>query len=169
MKEKAHSSFVANPLIGLPNEVPTSTQIVAGKDTDPYIEIYPLSELPMLPHHTLLHHCALLQKALNAALGFMEVLCLSNKDLEEENNRMQHRVTSGGDDLVRVTHQLLTAQQQLDKAPSKPKRATKGTAAKQLSEVEEEKESWKKSFQTLYEKYEANQTQQDLDKCNTKV
>ena len=50
MKEKAHSYFIANPLIGLPNEAPTSTQIVAGKETDPYIEIYPLSELPMLPH-----------------------------------------------------------------------------------------------------------------------
>ena len=82
---------------------------------------------------------------------------------------MQHRVTSGGDDLVRVTHQLLQAQQQLDKAPSKPKRATKGAAAKQQSKLEEEKETWKKSFQTLYDKYEANQTQQDLDKCNTKV
>ena len=117
MKEKAHSSFVANPLIGLPNEVPTSTQIIAGKDTDPYIEIYPLSELPTLPHHTLLHHCALLQKALNAALGLMEVLCLSNKDLEEENERMQHRVTSGGDDLVCVTHQLAPSATTVRKSP----------------------------------------------------
>ena len=169
MKEKAHSSFVANPLIGLPNEVPMSTQIIAGKDTDPYIEIYPLSKLPTLPHHTLLHHCALLQKALNAALGFMEVLRLSNKDLEEEHDRMKHHVTTGDNDLVCVTHQLLQAQQKLEKAPTKSKRATKGAAAKQQSKAKEQMETWKKSFQTLYDKCKENQTQQDLDQCNTKV
>ena len=111
MKSKANSSFVASPLIGLPNEAATSTKIVADKEIDPYIEIYPLSELPTLPHHTILHHSALLQKALSTALGMMEVLRLSNKDLEEEHNRMKNRVSTRDNNLVRVTDQLLQAQQ----------------------------------------------------------
>ena len=82
---------------------------------------------------------------------------------------MKNRVTTGDNDLVRVTHQLLQAQQKLEKAPTKSKRATKGAAAKQQSKVEELMETWKRSFQTLYDKSKENQTQQDLDQCNTKV
>ena len=43
MKTKANSSFVANPLIGLSNEAATRTKIIAGKEIDSCIEIYPLS------------------------------------------------------------------------------------------------------------------------------
>ena len=123
MKTKDNSFFVANPLLGLPNEVATSTKIIAGKETDPCIEIYPLSELPTLPHHTLLHHSALIQKAITAALGMMEVLRLTNKDLEEEHDRMKSPITTRDNDLVCVIDQLFQAQ---EKSPTKAKRATKG-------------------------------------------
>ncbi|KAI5068649.1 hypothetical protein GOP47_0016994 [Adiantum capillus-veneris] len=89
MTRKVQSIFIANPLIDLPNIAPTG---IAGKDTDPYIELYPHVELPRLPNHKLWDHCALVQKALNASLGLMEVLCLSNIDLESENQKMARRV-----------------------------------------------------------------------------
>ena len=82
---------------------------------------------------------------------------------------MKYCVTIGDNDLVHVTHQLLQAQLKLEKTPTKSKRATKGATAKQQSEAEELMETWKRSFQTLYDKSKENQTQQDLAQCNTKV
>ena len=119
-------------------KIPTSTQIVAGKEKDPFIEIYPPSELPMLPPHTLLQHCALLENALNAALGLMEVLCLSNKDLKEKNKRMKQRVTRGGDNLVNVTHQLLTDTTTIGRCPVQ--------AQKRLQEVQplRNRQNWRR-------------------------
>ena len=65
----------------------------------------------------------------------MEVLRLSNKDLEEENKRMKQRVTRGGNNLVNVTHQLLTMQQRLEDAPSQPKKATRGATIKKQGKI----------------------------------
>ena len=122
--------------------------------------------MPTLPHHTLSQHSALLQKALTAALGIMEVLRLTNKDLEEEHNRMQNRVIERENNLITVTEQLLQAQ---EKPPTKAKRATKGAASKQQSQAEQDVEMWRKSYQVLSEKTKGNQTIQDLDRCNNKV
>ena len=165
MKTKVNSSFVANPLIGLPNEAATSTRTTAGKETDPFIEIYPTSELPTLPTHTILQHAALLQKALTTALSMIELLRLTNTDLNEEHDRMTNRVKEKEADLVRVADELLQAQ---EKPNTRAKRATKGATSKQ-SQAEQDAAMWKKSYQTLSEKTKGDKALQDLDKCNDKV
>ena len=88
MKDKVSSIFIHNPLLGLPNETPATAEIVAGRETDPNIELFHQSTLQEMPLHKLLVHTLLLQKAANASLNILEGLRIRQKDLEEENKTL---------------------------------------------------------------------------------
>lgn len=169
IKGKVLSTFVANPMIGIPNATLMVTSIKSRKETDPFIEIYLGSKLPLLQPHNLLNHCALLQNALNSSLDLTEGLCLQNKDLEDENERMKRRSKNANDDLIKVTKQLLTMQQQEEPASSKPKRAPRGAATKALACMEKDRDLWRTSFQKLLQQTKESEQGKNFDKCHAKV
>ena len=79
MKGQAQSTFIANPLLGIPNMVPSSAKISVGKETDSHIELYHYVELQAMPTLKLCNHCILLlQKALGSSLSLLESLQMSS-------------------------------------------------------------------------------------------
>ena len=138
MKGQAQSTFIANPLLGIPNMVPSSATILAGKETDSHIELYHYVELQAMPTLKLYNHCILLlQKALGSSLSLLESLCLSSAKLEGEHEKMKSKIKGNEEQLVNVTMELLQAKGKLETGCSKTKRAPRGDAKKQLKEPEE--------------------------------
>ena len=133
MKGQARSTFIANPLLGIPNMVPSSANISAGKETDPHIELYHYVELQAMPTLKLCNHCILLQKALGSSLSLLESLRLSSAEIEGEHEKMKSRIKGNEEQLANVTTELLQAKEQLETGTSKPKRAPRGAAAKSRS------------------------------------
>ena len=87
MKVQAQSTFIANPLLGIPNMVPSNATISVGKETDSHIELYHYVELQGMPVYKLCNHCVLLQKALGASLSLLESIRMSSNELEGEHER----------------------------------------------------------------------------------
>lgn len=166
MKSQAQSTFIANPLLGIPNMVPSSAKVVAGKETDSHIKLYDYVELQGLPTYKLWNHYALLQKALGASLSLLESLRLSSSELGGEHEKMKSKIKENEGQLANVTIELLKAREKLEAGSSKTKRAPRGAAAKQLKELEEDRDAWQKDFDELKKSKEGGQ---GLDECNTKV
>ena len=79
---------------------------------------------------------------------------------------MKSRIKGNEEKLTNVTTELLQAKEQLETGSSKTKRAPRGATAKQLKELEEQRDVWKKAFEELNASKKGGQT---LDECNTKV
>ena len=103
MKGQAQSTFIANPLLGIPNMVPSSDKISASKETDCHIELYHSVELQAMPTLKLCNHCVLLQKELGSSLSLLESLHLSSAEIEGEHEKMKSRIKGNEEQLANVT------------------------------------------------------------------
>lgn len=84
--------------------VPSSANILAGKETDSHIEIYHFVELQAMPTLKLCNHCVLLlQKALGSSLSLLESLRLSSVEIEGEHEKMKSRIKGNEEQLANVT------------------------------------------------------------------
>ena len=79
---------------------------------------------------------------------------------------MKSRIKGNEEQLANVTTELLQAKEQLEIGTSKPKRTPRGAAAKQMKEIEEQRDAWKKAFDELKASKKGDQA---LDECHTKV
>ena len=79
---------------------------------------------------------------------------------------MKSRIKDNEKQVANVTTELLQAKEQLETGSSKTKRAPRGAIAKQLKELEEQRDVWKKAFE---EPNTSKKGGQALDECNAKV
>ena len=160
MKGKVKSSFVSNPLLGLPNSTPTSARIVVDKEKDPYIEIIIVSELPRLLHLQLINNCNLIQKTLGSTLNLMEILRTSKQYIEEEHKGCKKQQEEASTVLAKTTQELMADHQQIEDTPTPPKKCIWGDNACKLKEITNERDEWR----TKYLKAEATHAKGKMEK-----